>query len=130
MKIRDGQVSNSSSSTFILITTKENYEACLKEASELSRIIAKKKLREDKIRLLGRNMVKFVMHYSDESAFSGWSEELPKKFFKEVPLKESDDEDEWEYGRRCDEKVEEAWNAFVEMLEKNKNETFSASESN
>lgn len=134
MKIRDGHVSNSSSSTFILITTKENYEACLKKADPLAKEVAKKKLSREKIRLLGRDMVKFVIYYSDEPAFMGWSEDLPKKFFKDVPRKLEEDSDDYSYydddnyERRCDEKVEEAWDAFCALLGKNADETFSARE--
>jgi len=127
MKIREGHVSNSSSSAYILITTKDNFEAALKKAKPLSKAIAEIKAKMPDEKFLGREMVKFVIHGSDEPTFMGYHEEFPAEMFSHV--KKREDEEEYEFGRRCDEEVEKAWDKFVGLLCKNKNETITHYES-
>jgi len=55
MKIRDGHVSNSSSSSYVLLTTKENYERALKEAHPYEAAVAEAIAKE--VKFLGKDLV-------------------------------------------------------------------------
>lgn len=60
MKLRDGHVSNSSSSSFFLVTTKKNYEKCLKKASKYVQAVAKELA--EKASLNGEEMITFATY--------------------------------------------------------------------
>jgi len=49
MKVREGHVSNSSSSSFMLVTTKENYERALSKADDFTKYLVGKLFSEGKL---------------------------------------------------------------------------------
>jgi hypothetical protein len=57
MKIRDGFVSNSSSSSFLLLTTVENYERAKANLTKFQLAVAEKMKTE--VKVFGRDMVSF-----------------------------------------------------------------------
>lgn len=129
MKVREGHVSNSSTSSFVLMTTKENYERALAEADPYTAAVAKALVDKDASKqvFLGRKMVVFT-EYSDmggEGTFS-W---LDIKYKKPKAKKKEDDEDEDDYGEEDEDKYE-AWEKFQEILKKKKDEVIEASTGN
>jgi len=130
MKVRDGHVSNSSSSSFVLMTTKENYERALAEADPYVKAVAKALVDKDESKqtFLGRKMVVFS-HYSDSGGngtFSYLEVKCAPPRREDVQHDEEDDdlnEDE-DY---CEEEAKYlAWQKFQDLLNKNKTEVISA----
>jgi hypothetical protein len=116
MKIRDGHVSNSSSSSFVLVTTKANYERALSEIqegaatrdnAEFILAVAKKLAREGK--LAGIDIVSF-------STYSCEGEGTIGQMCVDVESKEED------YGKY------EAWDEFRTILRSNKDDVFVSSQ--
>lgn len=114
MKIRNGFISNSSSSSFVLITTKENYDRAMKEATPFQQALAKAMANEDTF--MGKPVVKFgAMSVMDSSMFEYFDVD-----FDEPESKEEEDEEEPEEYCRS-----EAWDTFETLLYKNKKEVIS-----
>jgi len=113
MKIRNGFVSNSSSSSFILATTKENLEHVISSLTEDQVKLYKKMERSitdrKKVEAFGKELTIFEIYECEG----------------ESPFMDIDDYDEDDYdweGGPC----EKLWNdVILPGLEKNKNETFS-----
>jgi hypothetical protein len=71
MKIRMGFVSNSSSSSFVLMTTKENYERALKEANPFVAAVAKAMFSLSERKFLGKEIV-VTDGWTDMGGNSNW----------------------------------------------------------
>lgn len=126
MKIRDGHVSNSSSSSFVLMTTKENYERALAEADPYVKAVAKALVDKDasKQKFLGKKIVVFS-HYSDSGGMGtfSWLDVKCK------PPRREDaqhDEEDGEEDISDEDSAYVAWAKFEEILCKNQNEVISA----
>ena len=111
MKIRNGFVSNSSSSSFILATTKENLESVISSLTE-EQVALYEKMKKyitsrKKVEAFGKELTIFeVFNCGGESPFMDVDDY---------------DEDDWE-GGPC----EKLWNNVIcPGLEKDKNESFS-----
>lgn len=122
MKVRNGFVSNSSSSSFVLITTKENYEKAKAAATPYQIAVAEAMKSDEK--LAGMDVVLFGTWNSHGC---GWTEYLevdykPEKKEKSKPDSDDDFEDEDEYDEDEDEgnDVYEAWEKFEKLLMRNK----------
>jgi len=98
MKVRIGFVSNSSSSSFLLLTTKENYQRAISESSEFDAEVAQTMVKE--VTFLGRTMVYFELWHNQGGS---WSEYI-----------DVDGEGS----------VYEAWEAFERKLKKSPSEVF------
>lgn len=107
MKIRDGHVSNSSSSSFVLLTSKENYVKAFADATPYQRAVAEAMKEEGKF--LGIDVV----------SFSGWSDAgggSSFEYLREEIVYDGDDE----------EGAYDAWDAFEKLIRRNKDAVFDA----
>jgi hypothetical protein len=133
MKVREGHVSNSSTSSFVLMTTKENYERALAEADPYVRAVAKALVDKEASKqvFLGRKMVVFS-EYSDQGGNGTFSwldieYEKPKDKKKEDAEDEDEEEDEEDEEENEHEDKYLAWEKFQEILKKKKDEVIEAS---
>lgn len=106
MKTRDGHVSNSSSSSFVLLTTKENYEKALKDATPYQRAVAEALKEEGKF--AGIDVVGFST-FSDRGG--GGTFEYLKVDYK--PEKDEVD-------------ASEAWDEFQSLIKRDESAVFSS----
>lgn len=72
MKMRSGFVSNSSSSSYIILTTKETYDKVLKKLSELEREAVKAEFDFEKEKAFGKDMIVCCREISTEDLGSEW----------------------------------------------------------
>lgn len=108
MKIREGHVSNSSSSSFFLITTKANYEKALEGCSPYVKAVAKALGKHEKIS--GLEVVSFfAMSSQGEGTLS------------QLHVDEDRPEGEEDFG------VHAAWDEIEVKLSQNKDEILSSS---
>lgn len=126
MKIRERHVSNSSSSSFLLIVTQDAFKKSLKGATPLVKDIVKW-LEPEKSKVLGKDV--FVISTYDsygEGTFFNLVQSGEVKI--DIPPKESDPEGEQKEGENEDyirrDIVDNAWNEFVSELKKDKDNVF------
>lgn len=115
MKIRTGFVSNSSSSSFVVVTTKENYEKCLNEADQLTKDIVKA-IGYEKETIFGRDCY-VISSWNDASgsgAIGNVDVEDPE-FESDLVCEKIDYDEDFEW--------QETWDNFCDLLEDNKEET-------
>lgn len=129
MKLREGHVSNSSSSSFLLVVTEDVFKKALKEASPLVKSIVKY-IEPEKGKVFGKKVV--IITTQDchgEGTIFGFVES--GEFEIEVPKVEKDESEEYPNQERYDKReiADNAWNDFVAKLEKNKDDVFSHTES-
>jgi len=110
MKIRNGFVSNSSSSSFLLLTTAENYEKVKATLTKFQQAVAEK-MKTD-LKAFGRDMVSFETWQSHGSS---WSEHF---YIDDEELQE-DAEANPEGEDTCD-----AWDSFLNAMEKSPKEEY------
>ncbi len=122
MKIRTGFVSNSSTSSFVVITTKENHERVLKDMHPFHQEIIKTLTKE--INFLEKDML-YSMELSDAGGYSHlFGEESPAQEIidnYEGELPEDWDEEEGLYN------ASELHDSYIEKLKENPKEVFVAS---
>lgn len=70
MRLREGFVSNSSSSSFLVLITKTNYQRFVKKLDPASKLISEHLKEEDKV--LGKEAVKFS-YVSDSQGNDSWN---------------------------------------------------------
>jgi hypothetical protein len=113
MKEREGHVSNSSSSSFFLVTTKANYEKALKEVSPFVAAVAKALASNNKF---GDMDVVVFGTYSDAGGYGT---------FDGLDIDASPAEGEKdEYGEKMS--AYSAWDLFKDILRKDKSATLSS----
>jgi len=106
MKVRDGHVSNSSSSSFVLLTSKENYEKAVADATPWQRAVAEA-MKGEEGKFLGIDVVSFC-GWSDAGGGSSF------EYLREEIKYEGDDE----------ESAYDGWDAFEKLLKRNKDAIF------
>lgn len=102
MKIRTGFVSNSSSSSFVVLTTKENHENVLKDMGKNGLLLAKSNIFQE-LHLFGRSMVS--LSYMDGNDGNDWVDVIDNIA--------EDDED-----------LSEILDEYMDKVKNNKNECF------
>jgi len=125
MKIRNGFVSNSSSSSFVLLTTEENHQKVLEtyigEDKEIIELITKNLFKKKKI--FGKDMLQGEGYMSDGE---GWLTDIVTDYvdkkgdvLKGICMIEDDDDSYELVG-----KFEDIFNGYVNLLRKNEDEVF------
>jgi hypothetical protein len=129
MKIREGHVSNSSSSSFLLVVTEDVFKKALKEASPLVKDIVKY-LEPEKRRVFGK---KVVIITTQDCHGEGTIFNMIQNGDVKVDVPKKEDDESGEYADDADyikrEIADNAWNDFVAKLEKNKDDVFTHTES-
>lgn len=108
MKIRNGFVSNSSSSSFVVLTSIENHERAMEKLSEYERAVVDKIMYVRKDQLFGKTVM--VGGYMDAHGYSS---------LDDIEVDVEDDKDIGKF---------EAFDYYVGILEENKNEVFTHGE--
>jgi hypothetical protein len=107
MKIRQGFVSNSSSSNFVIVTDKENHQYTLRSLPEFVRAVVDS-LEGKKVKFLGKDCFVFSVVEGDYSTFENvdvhYTGEIPENFVNE----------EGDLGA-----YKAAWQAYLEGLKRN-----------
>jgi hypothetical protein len=123
MKIRDGHVSNSSSSSFVLVTTKENFEKAKKKCCELSGKVADAIAHHKKLN--GVDIVLFAEEAWDGAYFEDLDIDIAPqkvrgcehKLVKDAEYCPTCGEEMWVEEDLC---MDEAWDEIYEEMRKNK----------
>jgi hypothetical protein len=108
MKTRNGFVSNSSSSSFVIVTSKDEHEKALKKLSEEQKSLIENSFSEDK--KLG--LVMFAYHKNEESMYAYEASGKRTDKFKRRLLEASYEEDNCEKW----EEVEGAIDSYVNAV--------------
>ena len=109
MKVRSGFVSNSSSSSFILITSVENHKKALEQLTGYERAIANVMVKEREEELFGTKVV-VAEEYSGEWSSIYEGVELDEKWLKHERSEEG--------GTEYPEIRSEAWHEYKRIIEK------------
>ena len=119
MKVRNGFVSNSSSSSFILVTSKENHETALGGLAPDEQTFIKA-IKSKQFSLFGKDAVS-IRHYKSDD-YSDLSEvPLPPTLLPDG-VEDDGDWESWEARERI-------WNKYLDLVKQNEKETFTHWES-
>jgi len=127
MKIRSGFVSNSSSSSFVIVMSKEHYDATMKKLGENAPYIEAvlHSMDLNKSKFMDRDIVS-VGEYSDAGFGGGMFENLSQFIefpIKDIPFKYIDDDEDYVNAANA------AWNDFYMLATKdNPKEVFTHSQ--
>jgi len=114
MKMRNSFVSNSSSSSFILITTKENFDKNMKDADKNTKFVVK--ALSKKVKSFGKNLMILESFDCDEKGWSTFGDIDVLEFISEE-RKAADDYDD---GEEIYEHREEKFSRFCAKVMKDK----------
>ena len=111
MKIRDGHVSNSSSSSFVFVMKTKDYKKLLKTLSGVAKVMAENLAWKN----MARDMV-MISHWSDYGGNNSWDHlGFRDVLEKEVGIVDPDDDsDENDYGW---DKIHDGWNELWMKLQ-------------
>jgi hypothetical protein len=124
MKIRSGFVSNSSSTSYVIVTTKKNYDKVLKKSDELTKYIVKEieKIGKEvfnKLKCFNKDLIE--IKYNDSDYFNIFENIDVTDFIKGLLEYEADDFD-LVYKNR-----EEKFHDFIQALKKDQKNFIEAS---
>jgi len=125
MKIREGHVSNSSSSSSILFTTKDNYDRALEKAKPFVKAVAMALATFPENKFLGKQMV-FFATYTDNGGGDNF-EYLDVDFENEENEDEDEDEEDEDGEYEESEDKSEAWGSFEKILREKPEEVIEGS---